>query len=124
MDRGLVVMRAKEDKMSKTRAGRLDDGRYALKGLHTYRFADNPEERRFAEAWDKEVNRETGVRHGLLAYLLGDGLLPTDVTAREEIVAATVIQWLGSPVGQGFLRNLGYEKNNDVRMQEDEDGGF
>lgn len=33
--------------------------------------------------------------------------IPTD---REHEVAATVVQWLGSPVGQGFLRDLGYEK--------------
>lgn len=80
-----------------------------VRGLHTHRFADNPEERRFAEAWAKRDRRN-------LAALLHDGPQPNveaevfPPTEREEQVAATVIQWLGSPVGQGFLRDLGYEK--------------
>lgn len=78
-------------------------------GLHTHRFRDNPEEERFAKAWDDQN------RHGSnLAYLLdpknGVGCRPPEPTDREHEVAATVIQWLGSPVGQGFLRDLGYEK--------------
>ena len=78
-----------------------------VRGLHPYRFKDNPEERRFAEAW---ADRNATGKH--LAYLLtvGDQRFPTAPTGREEQVAATVIQWLGSPVGQGFLRDMGYEK--------------
>ena len=79
------------------------------KGLHEHRFRDNPEERRFAEAW-AEHNK-----HGsTLAYLLdptqAGGVRPPDPSDRDKVVAATVIQWLGSPVGQCFLRDLGYEK--------------
>lgn len=81
------------------------------KGLHTHRFADNPEEKRFAEAWAKE-NKQGSI----LAYLLdpahGTGYRPPLPTVREAETAATVIQWLGSPVGQGFLRDLGYERGN------------
>ena len=72
-----------------------------VRGLHPYRFKDNPEERRFAEAWAKHCGDGK-----TLAYLL----FPVAPTEREEQVAATVIQWLGSPVGQGFLRDMGYEK--------------
>ena len=80
------------------------------KGLHTHRFRDDPEEKRFADAWDDQN------RHGSnLAYLLhtgsqGGGIRPEEPSARDHTVAATVIQWLGSPVGQVFLRDLGYEK--------------
>jgi hypothetical protein len=76
-------------------------------GLHTHRFADNPEEKRFAEAWD--TNNSQG---RTLTYLLGigDQRFPTPPLERDEQIAATVIQWLGSPVGQGFLRDLGYER--------------
>ncbi len=77
------------------------------KGLYTHRFKDNPEEKRFAEAWDT-INR----LGSNLAYLLdpknGVGSRPPEPTDRERVVAATVIQWLGSPVGQAFLRDLGY----------------
>ena len=79
-------------------------------GLRPYRHKDNPEEKRFAQAWSKE--NEDG---RLLAHLLDDrhaqGGYPPEPSDRDHVVAATVIQWLGSPVGQGFLRRLGYELN-------------
>lgn len=80
------------------------------KGLHQHRFRDNPEERRFAQAWeDRNVYGQN------LDYLLDTGpgrgsLHPPPASDRDRVVAATVIQWLGSPVGQGFLQDLGYEK--------------
>jgi hypothetical protein len=80
-----------------------------VRGLHTHRFKDNPEEKRFADAWS--AHNAAGKT---LAYLLtiGDQRFPGAPTDGEERVAATVIQWLGSPVGQGFLRDLGYEKRS------------
>ena len=80
------------------------------KGLNLHRFKDNPEERRFAEAWDAQQQGRT------LAYLLSiQQHSPPDPTDREHEVAATVVQWLGSPVGQSFLRELGYERLATVR---------
>lgn len=82
------------------------------KGLHTHRFKGNPEERRFAEAWEEQN------RHCLtLPYLLdpehGCGIRrPPDPSDRDREVAATVVQWLGSPVGRSFLRDLGYERRS------------
>lgn len=73
-----------------------------LKGLNQHRFKGNPEEKRFAEAWAAQ-----GPKH--LGYLLDNGewtpLTPSD---HDEAIAATVIQWLGSPVGQIMLCDLGY----------------
>jgi len=82
-------------------------------GLHPYRFADNPEEQRFAEAW-----KIFGEDNGNLGYLLDTrktqtGRPPTP-SDRDFTVAATVIQWLGSPVGQNLLRDLGYAKRGGV----------
>lgn len=81
-------------------------------GLNTHRFEGNPEEKRFAKAW-----LETCRQNRTLDYLM----LPPDddqhgvrsVTLRDHIVAATVIQWLGSPVGSFFLNELGYFKRNN-----------
>ena len=76
------------------------------KGLHSHRFRDNPEERMFAEAWAKA--NEQG---HTLAYLLHVGNQtgrPLEPSDREHVVAATVVQWLGSPVGQAFLGELGW----------------
>ena len=75
------------------------------KGLHQYRFKDNPLEKHFAEAWNTENNRSEG--RGVLDYLLAKNCnYPAgEASDRDREVAATVIQWLGSPVGQSFLEN-------------------
>jgi predicted kinase len=74
------------------------------KGLHTCRFSDNPLEKRFADAW-RNVNSGN---HCLLDYLLAkDNNRPCgEVTERDAVVAATIIQWLGSPVGQAFIMDV------------------
>ncbi len=37
---------------------------------------------------------------------MGDGSRPGEITQRDATVAASVIQWLGSHVGQGFLAEV------------------
>jgi hypothetical protein len=79
-------------------------------GLQSHRLKperENPEEVRFAEAWNR-ANEEGRI----LDYLLctGDQRFTISSSPREVEVAATVIQWLGSPVGQSWLRDLGYER--------------
>lgn len=82
-------------------------------GFSSFRFKDNPEERRFAEAWE-DINRRSGIMGSrTLACLLAtpeDRGTPLEPTQRERRIAATLIQWLGSPVGQFFLEGLGYVK--------------
>lgn len=56
--------------------------------------ADNPREVAFAEAWK---NRNTHF-HRTLVDLVGP-----EVSQRDATVAATIVQWLGSPVGSCFL---------------------
>jgi hypothetical protein len=75
------------------------------KGLHQYRFKQNPLEKKFAKAWEQQ-NKE--FERGTLDYLLAvDCNSPKgEVTKRDREVAATVIQWLGSPVGQGFIEEV------------------
>lgn len=81
------------------------------KGLSQHRFKDNPLEKKFAEKWE-EINtcRFSGKLDGLgtLDYLLAeDNNRPRgEVTDRDRLVAATIVQWLGSPVGKGFLRDV------------------
>lgn len=72
-------------------------------GLATHRLEDNPLERKFAEAW--EIVQQQG---NILNYLLSLTNDPqkTTTTDRDIRVAATVIQWLGSHVGQEFLRYI------------------
>ena len=77
------------------------------KGIHTHRFRENPEEERFAKAWTVQNNPGRTLDY-LLARAENN---PVRVSERDREVAATVIQWLGSPVGQSFLRELGYERS-------------
>lgn len=72
----------------------------AWRGLHHHRYKDNPLEERFAAAWVKQ-NECSDPRSSTLAYLLcdGDQHLTVPPSDRDRLVASTVIQWLGSPVG-------------------------
>lgn len=69
-------------------------------GLHSRRYVNNPIEKVFALQWQQENDRQ---HTPLLAWLLGDGTKPSPIDEREASVAATIIQWLGSPVGADFL---------------------
>ena len=73
-------------------------------GMSQYRFKQNPLEEKFAVAWDRMQHG----RYHTLDYLLAkEPNKPSgEVSDRDRMVAATVIQWLGSPVGQSFLRDI------------------
>lgn len=77
------------------------------RGINAQRLAREPEEKRFAEAWERY--NVTGYTLDYLLGPVGTGkpIAPGD---RDREVAATVIQWLGSHVGSCFLRELGYER--------------
>ena len=61
--------------------------------------ANNPREVAFSQEWQKLNNSE--FQNPLLSHLLGDNF-----SKRDAMVAATVIQWLGSNVGMSFLADV------------------
>jgi hypothetical protein len=70
-------------------------------GLHADRLKpdrDNPREVAFAEQWEWECT--TGK---ILNKLVGTAPYYDDVTDRDRLVAATLMQWLGSNVGMSFI---------------------
>ena len=74
------------------------------KGLHQHRFKDNPKEKKFAKAWEDQ-NKTFDTLNYLLAKDINhphEG----EVSKRDREVAATVMQWLGSPVGHCFFEEL------------------
>lgn len=80
------------------------------KGLQSGRLKREPIERLFAAEWEKlNTNRSNHQLDGkgTLDYILAKD--PNDpcgeVSDRDREVAATVIQWLGSPCGQSFIRD-------------------
>lgn len=77
-----------------------------IEGLHPDRMK-NPPELIYVEAFRKECERSPGVNHGygLLELLLqpeGEKLVPA-VGQRDARVATTIIQWLGTNCGRGFV---------------------
>ena len=93
---------AVKDRMSK----RYEIKDKRMRGLHADRYQKLPMrgellEFQFANAWAKQHGE--GYGPGTLAHLLGDGQTPAQPTDRDYLVAATVIQWLGSSVGQSFI---------------------
>lgn len=85
-------------------------------GINAQRFSREPLEKLFAEEWDKENKNEHG-RRPTLPYLL-DPLNqhnPLEPTDEEYRLAATIIQWLGSAVGQGFIEDV-IQKAKDKKI--------
>jgi len=82
-------------------------------GKFLYRLKDNRLEKAYHDAWVEENKGNLCRGVGILQWLMGDNNKPADdLTDRDALVAATVIQWLGSPVGQCFVaRVLEGEKN-------------
>lgn len=84
----------------------------AWRGLHANRYQREALERAYALAWQLHCTEKisvSGNRPDMLDYLLAtDQSHPVVARAsdRDREVAATVIQWLGSPVGQGFVQGV------------------
>lgn len=78
------------------------------KGRFIHRFKDNPKEEIFAKAWDRQNSFPNSESRQTLDYLLAEDVNRPmgEVTNRDRQVAATVIQWLGSPVGQSWLMEV------------------
>jgi hypothetical protein len=74
------------------------------------RTAHNELEKSFAEKWESENQMRPWLNfgHGILQdlFMKGSHYFPEchhEVTASERMVAATVVQWLGTNVGHSFL---------------------
>ena len=81
------------------------------RGLHSNRLSSdkNKLEVIFAEEWEK-ANESFSSSSILLDYMLSQSSdYPHRVSSREQEVAATLIQWMGTEIGQGFLKDV-YER--------------
>ena len=73
----------------------------AYPGFNVHRLdpkQENHKEVAFAETWMEENNHGMGKQ--LVEYLI------EGCSFRDEQVVATIIQWLGSDAGQGFLKKV------------------
>ena len=78
-------------------------------GLHANRYKREPLEKKFALAFQEfcEAASATRSRPDHLDYLLSESNTSPDlVSDRDRQVAATIIQWLGSPVGSQWVKGV------------------
>lgn len=86
------------------------------KGIHVRRFAvldcqAAHREAAFADLWEQMQESHT------LEYLLGQNNARHSISHRDALVAATVVQWLGTPVGNDFMKKALANANASIREQ-------
>jgi len=85
-----------------------------MEGNKTYRHKDNPEEKRFHDNFIKDICHDN-MMSAIVFEPKDGGLSPSRyLTEDEEKIVISTIQWLGSPVGQSFLREMGYVKKPEA----------
>jgi len=81
------------------------------RGKNRHRLAQNPQEQVFADNWERWNEHPRSI----LGYLVGDGNRTGHYSEEEAKTTATVIQWLGSPVGEAFLNECGYARKEKTK---------
>jgi len=78
-----------------------------------HRFKDNPKEKEFHDKFIEMFNSSSMAKVTLSAIVFGwendrQQYPKRFLDENEKEVVINIIQWLGSPVGQGFLNECGF----------------
>jgi len=89
-----------------------------MKSNKEYRFADNPKEKEFHDKFKQMFEISNTTRNSLSAIIFGwkdasQNYPNVYLTDKEEDICLNLIQWLGSPVGQSFLKECGFDNNEN-----------
>lgn len=93
-----------------------------MDSFKNYRFKTNPKEKEFFDKFLKHHNRDGYTDMDNIVFGTDErGIRPAQyLTDREKKVVLSTIQWLGSPVGQSFLNDCGFElKENENKPIKD-----
>lgn len=81
--------------------------------LERLKYSNSDLERSFSEEWQKENKKRPGINkgHGILQdHFIEDGLYRAtflcEITHKERLIVATIIQWLGTNCGRCFLERV------------------
>lgn len=85
-----------------------------MKIYKEHRFELNPKEKDFYDNFVRHYKDNTHVLSAVIFGWANDSqTIPKEyLTEREVDICANLIQWLGSPVGQGFLDSCGFTLKN------------
>jgi hypothetical protein len=92
-----------------------------FQGRSPHRYKTDPLEKAFALAWQAENDTSrAGRRYSLMEYLFAENKDSSErpianLTQRDWEIANTLIQWLGSHVGQCFLRDVLKRQTDSAR---------
>jgi hypothetical protein len=80
-----------------------------MKGYKTYRHENNPKEKKIH---NKFVKDHHNTDMSMIVFPPNErGMTPSEyLTYKEQKIVISTIQWLGSPVGQSFLYECGFEQ--------------
>lgn len=84
-----------------------------MKSNKEYRFIDNPKEKELHDKFIEMFTSDSSERNALSSIIFGWENDRQDypkkyLTEDEENICLNMIQWLGSPVGQSFLKECGF----------------
>ena len=88
-----------------------------MKSNKEYRLKENQKEQEFHDKFKEMFELSNTTRNSLSAIIFGwkdasQNYPEKFLTEREEDICLNLIQWLGSPVGQGFLKSCGFVPQN------------
>ena len=82
-----------------------------MESFKIHRHSRNPKEKELHDKFLEEHNRKGYSDMDLIVFGHGSSnMSPNDyLTKKEERIVLSTIQWLGSPIGQSFLSQCGFE---------------
>lgn len=93
-----------------------------MKSNKEYRFKTNPKEKTFHDKFKEMFDQDNRSKDVLSSIIFGwnddEQNSPKDnLSEREQDICLNLIQWLGSPVGQSFLKKCGFIKKIKNHME-------
>ena len=87
-----------------------------MNGFNTHRHKSNPKEKELHDKFKAEIieyKYSQDQIHRLVFGHSNNNIIPNDyLSDREQQIVLSAIQWLGSPVGQSFLKSCSFEQSN------------